>query len=159
MIKKNTLILIVFLVVASVGLAYGVFRNKYGLFVDEGDRVCFGNECFGAEIAATDAEHKTGLMNRKSLDMDKGMLFIYSQSGLYPFWMKNTLIPLDMVWLDQERRVVYVYENAMPCGPDACIEIMPSSEARYVFEAKAGTAKRIGLKPGDQADFFLNADQ
>ncbi len=157
--KKFTLISIACLLVFVIVFAYFVFQKKYGWPADGFPRVCFKNKCFDVEIAATEAERQKGLMNRESLGADKGMIFIFDKPANYSFWMKNTLIPLDMVWLDQDRKIVFINENAQPCGSKDCSVVTPVIKSQYVFEAKAGTAKRIGLKYGDQADFFLYAKQ
>jgi hypothetical protein len=112
-------------------------------------RVCVQNNCFNVSIADTPAERERGLMFVQSLKSDVGMLFIFEQSGLYPFWMKNTLIPLDIVWLDEDKKIVFIKNNALPCGADACPNIVPAAEARYVLEINAGTAERLQWKIGD----------
>jgi uncharacterized membrane protein (UPF0127 family) len=63
-------------------------------------QLTIGKNTISVEIADTPTERQTGLMNRKSMDKNSGMLFIFEQDGVYPFWMKNTLIPLDMIWIN-----------------------------------------------------------
>ena len=58
---------------------------------------------------------KNGLMFRENMDSDRGMLFIFEKEGEYPFWMKNTLIPLDIIWINKDKEVVFISENAQPC--------------------------------------------
>ncbi len=65
------------------------------------DQVCFKNKCFVVELAQTIAEQSRGLMFRDHLDSNKGMLFVFDSSAIYNFWMKNTEIPLDIIWLDK----------------------------------------------------------
>ena len=81
--------------------------------------VCFGNPpaggCFQVELARTESERDQGLMYRKELDKNKGMLFIFDKEGIYPFWMKNTLIPLDMIWIDSNNKIVFIAQNVQPC--------------------------------------------
>lgn len=151
--KKN-LFAILILFVVDIVFGYFVYQKKYG-GVGDVSRVCFDSDCFAVEIAATSAEREKGLMERQSLDADKGMLFIYDKPGYYSFWMKNTLIPLDMVWLDQDRRVVFINENAQPCKDERCPVVTPVIESQYVFEAGAGTVKKIGLRYGDKAKLIL----
>jgi uncharacterized membrane protein (UPF0127 family) len=113
--------------------------------------ICFEAVCYQAEIADNDAERKKGLMFRDHLGADQGMLFIFDSVGEYPFWMKNTKIPLDMIWLDQNLTVRSIRESVPPCLKDPCPMISPNAEALYVLELNAGEVKKLGLKVGDQA--------
>lgn len=81
--------------------------------------VCSEKTCFTVELARTPEEQQQGLMFRETLDEEYGMLFIFSVSKLHSFWMKNTLIPLDMVWIDDQLKVVQVV-TAQPCITDPC---------------------------------------
>jgi uncharacterized membrane protein (UPF0127 family) len=91
-------------------------------------------------------------MGRESLGQDKGMLFVFPQEGIYPFWMKNTLIPLDMIWMDSNGTVVFIGKDEQPCKADPCPVINPGKNARYVLELNAGTAERLGLGEGDRME-------
>ena len=114
------------------------------------NQVCFGSKCFFVELAKTSAEHERGLMYRKELDKNKGMLFVFDKEGVYPFWMKNTLIPLDMIWADSNGKVVFVAQDVQPCKTLICPSVSPSVGAKYVLEVNAGVCREIGLKIGDQ---------
>lgn len=99
-------------------------------------------------------ERSRGLMYREGLDSDKGMLFIFEKEGEYPFWMKNTLISLDIIWINENKEVVFISENAQPCSEEySCPSISPGKNAKYVLEINGGTSERIGLKIGDKANF------
>src|SRR4030067_404571 len=87
--------------------------------------VCFGQDCFSVELALTPEQQARGLMNRTHMDQDGGMLFVFPQGGIYPFWMKDTLIPLDMVWMDSQGKVVFIKESAQPCSPVVCPSVNP----------------------------------
>lgn len=115
--------------------------------------VCFKNSCYEVEIAETKQERATGLMFRETLEASQGMLFIFPKEDIYPFWMKNTLITLDIIWLNEEKRVVFIHKEAEPCQEDKCPSITPNKEAFYVVELKAGEVRRIGLKEGEKIDF------
>lgn len=120
-------------------------------YLKDKNRVCFENNCFNVEIAETDSERSRGLMFREKLDLDKGMLFIFEEEGEYSFWMKNTLIPLDIVWINEVKEVVFIGENARPCTEEyVCPSINPGKNAKYVLEINAGIAEKIGLKIGDK---------
>ncbi len=108
-------------------------------------RVCSGDQCFIVELAKTSAEHQKGLMYRTSMDERNGMLFIFPTSKEYTFRMKNTLIPLDMIWIDDQFRVVKVL-TAQPCTADPCPIYNPWSSAKYVLEINAGMAAQHGIQ-------------
>jgi uncharacterized membrane protein (UPF0127 family) len=105
---------------------------------------------FFAEIADTPEKHARGLMYRTHLKADYGMLFIFSDEDIRSFWMKNTLIPLDMVFLNNEKQVVDMYCSVPPCRSDPCPSYTSALPARYVLEIAGGTAKKLKLKIGDK---------
>jgi len=115
------------------------------------DKVCFEKNRFSVEIAKTQNDISRGLMFRNYLEKNTGMLFIFEKESVYPFWMKNTLIPLDMIWIDGENKIVFIKNNAQPCKELNCGHINPQVRAKYVLEINAGTAKNLGLKIGDKA--------
>jgi uncharacterized membrane protein (UPF0127 family) len=125
--------------------AYNIFGNK-----QQQDRVCFKDRCFTVSLALTLDEQSKGLMFVEHLDEDKGMLFVFQKDDIYSFWMKNTLIPLDIIWIDSNDNVVYISQNAQPCKSVICESINPEKQARYVLEINAGIADRIGLAVGDK---------
>jgi len=116
-------------------------------------RVCFQENCFFVEVADTPEKRAQGLMLRQELADDKGMLFVFPKQGIYAFWMKNTLIPLDIIWINKEQEVVFIKQDALPCKTDICQSINPEKEAKYVLELKAGIALDTGLKIGDKFSF------
>lgn len=136
-------------------IALILYYSSVKFFVKENNinKVCFEKNCFLVELAITNAEREVGLMNRTSLDKNKGMLFIFDGEGNYPFWMKNTLIPLDMIWLDKNYKVVYVAENVQPCKIADCPIINPNINAKYVLEINAGLTKEFNIKINDYANF------
>jgi uncharacterized membrane protein (UPF0127 family) len=105
------------------------------------------------ELALTDQEKATGLMFRDSLAADHGMLFVFDKDDILAFWMKNTLIPLDIVWLDAAGRVADVHPDAQPCHADPCPKYSNKLPARAVLLVNAGFAAAHGLKPGAAATF------
>jgi len=115
--------------------------------------VCVNVSCFNVEIADTDEKRKIGLMYREELDEAEGMFFIFPEEGIYPFWMKNTLIPLDIIWIDNSKRVVFIYKNSQPCGAGECPSINPGVNAQYVLEINAGFSDNLGINVGDTVIF------
>jgi uncharacterized membrane protein (UPF0127 family) len=105
------------------------------------------------EIAADDELRAQGLMYRDALRPGTGMLFLFAQDGEYPFWMKNTRIPLDIIWIDASHRVAHVKFNVPPCRVDDCPNYAPNATARYVLEVAGGVAQQHDLKAGDQLRF------
>lgn len=104
---------------------------------------------FSVELATDDASRQHGLMMRTTLAPDRGMLFVFPRIGPQAFWMKNTLIPLDILYFDTERRLVSMQLDVPPCKADPCPTYPSDAPATYVLELSAGTAQRIGAKPGD----------
>jgi uncharacterized protein len=116
-------------------------------------KVCFGNNCFIAELAKTEKKISQGLMFRENLATNRGMLFVFSQSGVYSFWMKNTKIPLDIIWFNDKKEIVFLANNVVPCYEEFCPSINPGEKAKYVLEINADLAEKLELKIGDKADF------
>ncbi|HZW63763.1 MAG TPA: DUF192 domain-containing protein [Flavobacteriaceae bacterium] len=102
------------------------------------------------EIATNDYEHQTGLMYRQSMDTFQGMLFIFKDSKPRYFYMKNTYIPLDIIYLDKEKTIVSIQENAKPMSETT----LPSNaNAMYVLEINAGLVEKWNLEVGDYIQY------
>jgi hypothetical protein len=114
-------------------------------------QICFPKTCFLAELALTQKEQEKGLMFRKNLPSQKGMLFVFKREDIYPFWMKNTFIPLDIIWIDKNYKVVFIKYSAKPCQKEACSLIVPEKRAKYVLEIKAGLAKKFNIELDQKA--------
>ncbi|HEX3523575.1 MAG TPA: DUF192 domain-containing protein [Stellaceae bacterium] len=106
-----------------------------------------GPHRFKVELAKTPAQMTQGLMFRTSLAPDAGMLFDYRQPTPATMWMRNTLIPLDMLFVDAQGRIVNIHERAVPQSDDV---IAAAEPVRAVIELNGGTAARLGIEPGDQ---------
>ena len=113
----------------------------------------------GEEVRAEVVYHRTDLVRgmkfRDSLPEGRGMLFVYGKPGLYPIWMYEVKVPLDVVWLDKNRNVVQLIHQSPPCpGPrEACNYYGGQFQALYTLELPAGSAKRYGLRPGATLKF------
>jgi uncharacterized membrane protein (UPF0127 family) len=105
------------------------------------------------EIAANDETRSQGLMYRDTLAPGRGMIFLFARTGEYPFWMKNTLIPLDMIWIDEQKTIAHVSENVPPCKADPCPSYPPNAQARYVLELAGGVARQHHLAAGQKVRF------
>ena len=108
-----------------------------------------------AELAITPEERARGLMFRKNMGFDQGMLFIFNEEGLYSFWMKNMVIPLDFIWLDRDKRIVHMEENVPPCEQEPCPTYSSKVPALFFLELKAGSIENRKLKILDRLDFIL----
>jgi uncharacterized membrane protein (UPF0127 family) len=106
------------------------------------------------EIAADGEMRAQGLMYRDHIDPGRGMLFVFPQDDIVSFWMKNTRIPLDMIWIDANRRVVGIKENVPPCKVEDCPSYGPGVIARYVLEVGGGEAAKHKLEVGDALQFI-----
>ena len=106
-----------------------------------------GRHSFDIELANTDAQHTRGLMYRRKLAADAGMLFDYKYPQPITMWMKNTLIQLDMVFIDGDGRIINIAQRTVPYSE----AVIPSrGAARAVLEINGGTAERLGIMPGDK---------
>ena len=115
--------------------------------------VCIRGICFEAEVAVTAAERSRGLMNRDSLAKDRGMLFVFPEEGLHRFWMKNTRIELDIIFIAGDRRVVSISHRAQPCRKEPCDLYGPAGKVAYVLEIAGGLATTYGFTAGDLVEF------
>jgi uncharacterized membrane protein (UPF0127 family) len=109
--------------------------------------VKIGTKVFIVEVARTKAEQEKGLMYRSGLGAGKGMLFVFETVGIHLFWMKDTLIPLDIIWVSQDERIIYIQSMAQP--HDKTI-LDPKVPAKYVLEINGGLAERYHFKVGDK---------
>jgi uncharacterized membrane protein (UPF0127 family) len=108
---------------------------------------------FTVELATTPEQQARGLMQRTSMPADHGMLFVFAHDQPRTFWMKDTLIPLDMLFFDAGHRLVAIRADARPCKADPC-KLYPSGvAARYVLELNAGEAVKLGARKGDVITF------
>ena len=113
----------------------------------ESPLVCVGVHCLKVEVASTPEERTQGLMFRESLGEENGMVFVFEEPARHGFWMKNTLIPLDIVWISEKQEVVEI-QTVFPCKKDPCPVFAPSKDALYVLETNAGLMNDWKVKEG-----------
>jgi len=111
-------------------------------------RLNLNGEEYLIEIARSENQRRHGLMFREQLDNRRGMLFIYPKSGAHRIWMKNTLIPLTVIWIDSDKSVIDV-KKLIPCASDPCPSYGVSKPSKYILELNSGIH---GLKPGSRID-------
>ena len=134
------------------GISKGDYRNNDSKY-QSNIVVKIKDKSFLMDIAKTSKERKLGLMYKESLDSNKGMIFIYNKEKKHPFWMKNTMIPLDIIWLNKSKQVVYISKNTQPCKQNDCLSIKPNRRAIYVLEINANLSDKLGLSIGDLIEF------
>jgi uncharacterized protein len=149
--KEILVILVLFLIVGGGSYYFGYWKP---LGERDSNTLCIGDfpnkNCFDVEIVDTPESRQIGLMNRENLGDDEGMLFIFDSEGVYPFWMKNTLIPLDIIWINSEKEIVFIHENAEPLS---LASINPGKNALYVLEINGGFARELGIGVGMKVEF------
>ena len=119
------------------------------------NRICFTNqECVKVKIADTPEERTNGLMYVSSLDKNEGMFFVFENSDKHSFWMKNTLIPLDIIWIDRDFKIVD-FVTAEPCAEEPCETYIPKREALYVLELNKGYVENNKIEIGEEL-LYLN---
>jgi len=102
--------------------------------------VTIGDQSWDVEVAETTAQRQQGLMFREELKAGTGMLFVFKEEDFHSFWMRNTLIPLELIWIGADLKVVDAH-TLQPCTTDKCPTTEPSQKALYVLEVNAGEFK------------------
>lgn len=118
-------------------------------------RMQIGNQPFTLELAATDKTRQHGLMHRQSLPADRGMIFVFPDEEFRSFWMRNTLIPLDIIYLDKAGKVVSI-SQMKPLDETG---VHSAGPAKYAIEMNEGAAAKAGVKVGDVLTIPPNARQ
>jgi uncharacterized membrane protein (UPF0127 family) len=144
MLKRPTSIVALLLLLLG-NLTACEAHPKVTIVTQEGREIAFQ-----VEIADTPAKRERGLQYRKDLAHDRGMIFLFPTESPQSFWMKNTPIPLDMIFIDRERRIVGIVEETLPFSLDSRSVGTPS---QFVLEINGGLSKRHGIKAGDTVRF------
>jgi uncharacterized protein len=116
-----------------------------------------GGVIIQVEIANTMKKRAEGLMYREHLPKDRGMLFTFDQAQPWVFWMKNTKIPLDIIWMNDKKQIIHIARNVPICTrtDDGCPQYQPNDPAMYVLELGGGEAERLKLEKGSHLQFKL----
>lgn len=122
----------------------------------EGPYVELRGKRFTVEVAETREKQALGLMFRDSMPADHGMVFVFPAEGMRSFWMKNTKIPLDIFYFDEDLKLVSVSEDTPPCRSSRCTGYPSAGPAKYVLELNAGKAAELGVQPGDELKLYLD---
>jgi len=141
--KKLIIILVFLCVILGMGRYFSPARFEHdSLYIQSNTRLW----PIEIEIAETEKQKKKGLMNRRRLKESTGMLFVSSEPQIMHMWMKNTLIPLDMLFIDHRGIIVYIAPNVRPKSLGV---ITFNTPVKAVLELPGGTAKTLMIKPGD----------
>jgi uncharacterized membrane protein (UPF0127 family) len=114
-----------------------------------------GPQKFVVEIADTEEKHLRGLMFRDYIPANFGMLFVYGEEEYRSMWMKNCRVNLDIIFLDNSKRIINMYINVPPCRDEPCRTYVSEKPVKYVLELRGNRAKELKLKPGDNILFIL----
>jgi len=126
------------------------------VFSDTGNKVrvvtlIIAGQKIYADVADTPSLRSKGLSGKKVLDTNNGMIFVFDEPGLYSFWMKDMLFSIDIIWFNENREVIDVWENAHPFSYPK--SYAPEQMAKYVLEVSAGFSENFGIKNGDKLEF------
>lgn len=123
-------------------------------------QVCFNEQtsrdCYDIALRKTEKERQEGLMNSEGMNDNQGMLFVFDKEDYYGMWMKNMLIPLDMIWINSDGVVVFLVHDQEPCKDNYCPTIESDVQARYVLEINAGQISKKGIRAGDIVKIRIN---
>lgn len=147
------------LIIIFVNLSLVLLLNVKHSSGNEFNKIKVGSSVLDVEIASTEKEREMGLMYRNSLPQGHGVLFVFDSPGFYPFWMKNTSIPLDIMWMNTKGRIIDIRKNVMPCvefdiTQKNCPYYTPIEKAKYVLEVNSGWIEKNGVSLGTFVDFF-----
>lgn len=139
-----------FLIIIVLTISFYLLDNRNS---DSQDvrQVKIGNTVLDVKLAKTGEEQARGLSGLDSLGRNEGMLFVFESSQKQSFWMKDMNFPIDIIWIDENKIVVYIKENAKPESyPETFISV---EDSKYVLEVFAGFSKENNLKQGDRVEF------
>lgn len=159
--STRNILIIVLLIVAVISSYYLLFRKtsnepkwvKEGevTFLSKDDRKQLAH--IDVEVAANPTKRQQGLMYRSQMDEDNGMIFIFDKEDMQAFWMKNTLLPLDIIFIDSKGVINTIHKNTVPYSEKS----LPSKlKSQFVVEVNAGYSDRHGIKEGDLIEYKLN---
>lgn len=123
-------------------------NNKVNIFSST------GTHTFQVALATTEESRREGLMGITSMNIDQGMLFIFPESQYLSFWMKNTYIPLDIIFIDENLNIIQIHENTTPL--DESIHYRSNQVAKYVLEVNANTSTHKNIKIGDKIQLEIS---
>lgn len=145
--------IILLLILSAAIFVFFILKNKYKQTIVE-----INETEIQVEIANSTAKRTKGLMFRKYLPEGSGMLFVFPNEAKHSFWMANTLIPLDIIWINSNKEVVYIENGVPPCTESvrsACKIYKPNTDAKYVLELNSGKSSDLNIQIDDTVNFDL----
>jgi uncharacterized membrane protein (UPF0127 family) len=156
-LRAISLVFLVLLLAAMIPLMLAPVATEPGTVME--DTVTFsgpsGPVTIGVELADTPEEHSRGLMGRESLAPGRGMLFIFEGDSTRTFWMRDTLIPLDMIFINSSLDIVHMEEGAQPCTTPSCPHYTSGQPAMYVVEVNAGFVRENGISKNQRVSISV----
>ena len=149
--RSTTIILIVGVVLILVGLVASFVVTQF----KSTTQVQLGSAAYSLWLADSDGSRAHGLSDVEKIQPNGGLLMAFPKSDTHGIWMKDMNFPIDIVWLDSAKKVVYIVKNAPPENP-AITVYTPKDPALYVIELPAGSVQKAGIKTGDIAAFKLD---
>ena len=141
----------VLLIFTGVNIAlFSLSDSNMNIYIETGQKKLK----ISVELAETDEEQKYGLMNREKLREGNGMLFVYEEPLILSFWMKDVLIPLDMLFIGEDLNIKHIFHSASPCNEQVKCPTYPYLKPiQYVLEVPGGYAKKHKIEKGDSIEF------
>lgn len=148
-------------IVLSLVLVYWfvIYKSDTTTFKGKHVTVSLANQTIKAELALTEAQRAKGLMFRNTLPQGSGMFFVFPNQAKHSFWMANTKVPLDIIWLNKDLEIVYISQDTPACTQTGtlkslCTTYTPTTAAKYVLEVNAGFVKQYSVKTGDKLEII-----
>ena len=148
--SKN--IIITLIILFLIALVVFVYLSKKGNPNFQTQEIIIKNQKYNLEIARTLPQKSVGLSNRIKLCQNCGMVFIFAKDGIQPFWMKDTLIPLDMIWINSNGQITDIITTT---DINSTKILQNTKPAKYVIELNADDSRKIGLETGDTIDLSI----
>lgn len=147
-------IIIAFAGIALIAAGCSFLQASEGEVLTKTATVIIRDHAVRAEVADTETAREEGLKNRKSLPANTGMLFIFNRKDYHAFWMKDTLIPLDMIWINDDT-IVHIEEHVQPSEKSLPPLYRPIAPANYVLEVNSGMVEEGDIRVGDEVQIEI----
>jgi uncharacterized membrane protein (UPF0127 family) len=144
---------IAILIVTSLLAGYYLYAQPQSYTQLPTEQIEFGGITLTVELATTPAQQGQGLSDRDSMSANHGMLFVFTQEGEWSFWMHEMRFPLDIIWFNSARQVIFIEQGLPPCTQSSCPVYTPPANALYVLEVNAGFVSAHDVTLGESFSF------